>query len=73
MADFPPVDVEPEPGDTVIELRNGVPYIGTEPGAATAASWDVTDELTIDPRDVQPGDTVIQMPNGVLWWQPGAA
>jgi hypothetical protein len=30
-ADPEPVDVEPEPGDTVIELRDGVPYIYTQP------------------------------------------
>ena len=81
MVDLLTADSQPEPGDTVIELRDGVPYIYTA-GAATAAAWDdddegsyedVTDQLAIDPRDVQPGDTVIEMPNGVLWWQPGTA
>lgn len=59
MADAPPVDQAPEPGDTFIELRDGVPYIGTELEVSakaraelvrlfeSAASKDVTDALTI--------------------------
>jgi hypothetical protein len=39
MTEAPPNDGLPaKPGDTIIELRDGVPYIGTEPGAV--AGWD---------------------------------
>lgn len=34
MSDPLPVDEAPAPGDTFIELRDGVPYIGTEPDGA---------------------------------------
>lgn len=55
--DNPPTDPEAQPGDTVIELRNGVPWISTEPPAKPVKAskptvplypngWDVTDLLT---------------------------
>lgn len=56
MTDKPPVDELPQPGDTFIELRDGVPYIGTQPGDPDEhdyrASVDVTEVLTIDPSQV---------------------
>lgn len=62
MTDTPPADRAPQPGDTFIVLKGGVPYIGTEPGKPRnkpvnpdgpegdhdfLAANDVTDELTI--------------------------
>lgn len=50
--DLPPVDQQPEPGDTFIELRDGVPWIGTEPHTKTAAvkaAWHFNPDELRDP------------------------
>jgi hypothetical protein len=47
ITDLPPVDEAPEPGDGFLVLKDGVPYLGTEPVKAAAELFvDVTDMLT---------------------------
>jgi hypothetical protein len=50
--DPPPEDPDAEPGDTVIELRDGVPWIGTQPdphgNPPEAASGDLGDGEVVD-------------------------
>lgn len=66
-------DLAPQPGDTFIELRDGVPWIGTQPEVRAAAEPDdVTDLLTaevtgaFDPKEVRDPHTGkwIRDPNG---------
>jgi hypothetical protein len=40
-SDPPPVDEDPEEGDTVIELRNGVPHVYTQPATPTLTKAQV--------------------------------